>query len=146
MLDLYLFEAICQTLANWKKKGLELCPISVNLSRETLDVDHFLDSYANLCQTYHVSPELIEFELAESYLLENAQKISALIGEIRSHGFHCSLDNFGKSFIPLDLLRELDVDAIKLDRSFFYGENNNRRNRFIIEAILKWLLRCTSAP
>ena len=136
-LDLYLFEAICQTLANWKKKGLELCPISVNLSRETLDVDHFLDSYANLCQTYHVSPELIEFELAESYLLENAQKISALIGEIRSHGFHCSLDNFGKSFIPLDLLRELDVDAIKLDRSFFYGENNNRRNRFIIEAILK---------
>ena len=136
-LDLYLFEAICQMLAGWKEKGWELCPISVNLSRETLDVDRFLDSYARLCQAYGVSPELIEFELAESYLLENSQKISALIDEIRSHGFRCSLDNFGKSFIPLDLLRELDVDAIKLDRSFFYGENNNRRNRFIIEAILK---------
>ena len=136
-LDLYLFESICQTLAAWKQKGLELCPISVNLSRETLDVEHFLDSYTKLCQTYKISPELIEFELAEAYLLENSQKISALIGEIRSHGFHCSLDNFGKSFIPLDLLRELDVDAIKLDRSFFSGENNNRRNRFIIEAILK---------
>lgn len=136
-LDLYLFEAICQMLADWKQKGWELCPISVNLSRETLEVDQFPDSYARVCQTYNVSPDLIEFELAESYLLENSQKISALIGQIRSHGFRCSLDNFGKSFIPLDLLRELDVDAIKLDRSFFYGENNNRRNRYIIEAILK---------
>lgn len=136
-LDLYLFEAVCRSLAEWKRKGWELCPISVNLSRENLENDHFLESYVRLCQIHGINLDLIEFELAEAFLLETPQKISAVINEIRSYGFQCALDNFGKSFIPLNLLRELDVDAIKLDRSFFYGENNNRRNRYIIEAILK---------
>lgn len=136
-LDLYLFETVCQKLESWKREGRELCPISVNLSCENLEIDHFLEPYARLCQTYGVAPELIEFELAETILLENPQKIRAVIDEIHSFGFQCALDGFGKTFIPLNLLRELDVDAIKLDRSFFYGENNNRRNRYIIEAILK---------
>lgn len=136
-LDLYLFEQICKKLAVWKRENRELCPISVNLSRETLEVDRFLEPYIRLCQTYGISPELIEFELAETILLENPQKLRTVIDEIHSCGFQCGLDDFGKAFIPLDLLRELDVDAIKLDRSFFYGENNNRRNRYIIEAILK---------
>lgn len=136
-LDLYLFECVCQALADWKRKGRELCPISVNLSRETLDMDNFLDSYSKLCQTYGIAHEQIEFEISEPHLHENPKKVGDTISEIRSRGFRCSLDNFGKSAIPLDLLRELDIDTIKLDRSFFFGENNNRRNRYIIEAILK---------
>ena len=136
-LDLYLFEQVCRRLAAWKRENRELCPISVNLSRESMELDHFLEPYAKQCQTYGIAPELIEFELAESILLENPQKIRAVIDELHAYGFQCALDDFGKEFIPLTLLRELDVDAIKLDRSFFYGENNNRRNRYIIEAILK---------
>ena len=137
LLDTYLFEQLCRKLADWKREKRELCPISVNLSRETLEIDRFLDPYTRLCQTYGISPELIEFELAEAILLENPQKLRTIIDEIHTSGFQCALDDFGKAFIPLDLLRELDIDAIKLDRSFFYGENNNRRNRYIIEAILK---------
>lgn len=136
-LDLLVFEAVCQALAEWTQKGWNPCPISVNLSRESLDVDNLLEPFARLCQTYGVNPELIEFELAEVILLENPIKIRAVINELHAYGFQCALDNFGKNMIPLILLRELDVDAIKLDRSFFYGENNNRRNRYIIEAILK---------
>lgn len=136
-LDLYVFENVCQILEKWKQRNWELCPISVNLSLQTLETERFLDSYSNLCQTYGISPEQIEFELSEPHLLANPQKISSIISEIRSRGFRCALDNFGKSAVPLNLLRELDVDAIKLDHSFFFGENNNRRNRYIIEAILK---------
>lgn len=136
-LDEYIFERVCQKVAEWKQAGWKPCPISVNLSRENLEVDNFLEDYSKLCQRYSVEPELIEFELSETILLENPQKIRAIIEEIHSYGFQCSLDNFGRSFIPLHLLRELNIDTIKLDRSFFYGENNSRRNRFIVEAILK---------
>ena len=136
-LDLYLFEEVCRTLDRWKRKGREQCPISVNLSRENLEVPDFVEGYYALCRKYEVDPGLVEFELAEAILLENQQKIRSVIDEIHSYGFQCALDDFGKGFIPLNLLRQLDVDAIKLDRSFFYGENNNRRSRYIIEAILK---------
>ena len=137
LLDLYLFEEVCKILVGWKKKHREACPISLNLSRETLEQDRFLDAFLRISKTYGVETNQIEFELPQSLLNENTRKVSMAIDEIRSHGFSCSLDNFCSTALPLDLLRELDVDAIKLDRSFFYIENNNRRNRYIIEAILK---------
>ena len=137
LLDLYLFEEVCKILASWKKHQREICPISFNLSRETLELDHFLDSYIKIARSYGIDPNQIEFELSQSLLNENIRKVSMAIDEIRSHGFACSLDNFCSTTLPLNLLRDLNVDAIKLDRSFFYVENNNRRNRYIIEAILK---------
>ena len=136
-LDLYVFEAVCRKLADWKQRGWNLCPIAVNLSRESLLVNHAIDPFAQICKRYAISPELIEFELAERILLESPEKIRTVIESIHNVGFRCALDDFGKNYIPLDLLRELSVDAIKLDRSFFIGENNNLRNRYIIEAILK---------
>lgn len=136
-LDRYLFDTICKKLAQWKLAGLKPCPISINLSVESLEVENYLENYARLCKQYKISTDLIEFELSESLLNDAPAKLLTLVDEIHSYGFQCSLDNFGKTSIPLHLLRDLDVDTIKLDSSFFAMENNSRRNRFIIEAILK---------
>lgn len=136
-LDLYLFEEVCRTLAKWKREGKEQCPISVNLPRESMENPNFIEAYYNICCRYEVAPGLIEFELAEPAVSEDRRRLHAVVEEFHSYGFQCALDSFGKRFIALELLRELDVDTIKLDRSFFYGENNNRRSRYIIEAILK---------
>jgi len=135
--DQHLFEMVCIKMAEWKQLGWSSCPISVNLSLETLEHDHFLEPYIRLSQKYRISPELIEFELSEPILFEKPQKLRALIDEIHSYGFQCSLDHFGQSAIPLQLLRELDIDTLKLDRSFFTSQNNSRPNRYIVEAILK---------
>lgn len=135
--DLYLFEVVCRKMAEWKQMGLSPCPISVNLSLETLDHDHFLEPYTRLVQKYRLAPEYLEFELSEPILFEKPQKLRALLDEIHSYGFKCSLDHFGESAIPLQLLRELSIDTLKLDRSFFTSENNSRANRYIVEAILK---------
>ena len=135
--DLHLFEQVCSKMAEWKKEGLAPCPVSVNLSLQTLEIDSFLEPYIRLTQKYRVSPELIEFELSEPILFEKPRKLRALIDEIHSYGFQCSLDHFGESAIPLQLLRELDINTLKLDFSFFSGENNSRANRYILEAILK---------
>ena len=136
-LDLHVFESVCRKLADWKQRGWNLCPVAVNLSRESLLVSNAIEPFAHTCNRYGIAPELIEFELSERILLESPQKIRTVIESIHNFGFRCALDDFGKNYIPLDLLRELSVDAIKLDRSFFAGENNNLRNRYIIEAILK---------
>lgn len=136
-LDLFVFEQVCQTLARWKKEGRELLPISVNLSRQNMDTPNFLDDYRRLCRRYKIDPAMIEFELTETILFQDPEGIKGYIDEMHSYGFQCSLDDFGTGFSALGLLNDLDVDVIKLDRSFFAGKNDNRRGRRIVEAILR---------
>ncbi|MGI5954670.1 bifunctional diguanylate cyclase/phosphodiesterase [Dysosmobacter sp.] len=136
-LDLFVFEEVCRTLARWKAEGRELLPISVNLSRQNMDTPNFLDDYRKLCKKYDVNPNLIEFELTETILFEDPQGIKCFIDEMHASGFQCSLDDFGTGFSALGLLNDLDVDAIKLDQSFFRGKNDTRRGRYIVESILR---------
>jgi len=136
-LDRHLFTLICKKLSQWMGEGKKACPISVNLSLDTLLTDGFAVSYAELCQSYGLEPEQFEFELPERLLQEDPKAIQTVINQIHQAGFLCSLDQFGRTSIPLHLLRELEVDSIKLDSSLFSTENNSRRNRFVIEAILK---------
>ena len=135
--DRHLFEIVCKKLADWTREGKKPCPISVNFSLDSLLTDNFAESYAALCRSYGLEPELLEFELPEHLLKEDSKTIKGVIEAIHKVGFQCSLDHFGKTSIPLHLLRELKVDAVKLDSSLFSAENNSRRNRFVIEAILK---------
>ena len=137
-LDLYLFESICKCLSSWTSMGWVPCPISFNLSKESLLSDSFIHHCGNICKVHHITPDLIEFELREAFLVEQPQKLYALAKHIHEYGFRCALDNFGRSHVPVHLLREIDIDTIKLDRSFFSSENNSRRNRFLVESILKF--------
>ena len=137
-LDLYLFETICQYLASWIKKGWTPCSISFNLSKESLASESFIHHCENICKVHHIEPNLIEFELREAFLAEQPKKLYALAKQIHDYGFRCALDNFGRSHIPVHMLRQISVDTVKLDRSFFSSENNSRSNRFLVESILKF--------
>lgn len=136
-LDLYLVELVCKKMAEWRKAGWMECPLSLNLSIEDLEADDFIASCAQHCQNYDIPESLIEFELPESLFMGNLQKLKKVTDEIHAQGFRCALSNFGRKNIPLHVLREVAVDTIKLDQSLFQVENNDRENRYLIEAILK---------
>ena len=135
--DKYIFTAVCKKLSQWKREGIEPCPISINFSREHLHTPDFAEEYAAICREHDLEPALFEFELSESFFYEDVSILRQTIDRLHAAGFGCALDNFGKSFVPLHLLRELEINTLKLDSSFFDSESNNRRNRITIEAILK---------
>lgn len=136
-IDRYMFEVVCQTLARWQKKGWELCPISLNLARADLDRSNFVDECYDICCSYQVDPGNIEFEIEEHLLAENPERAKSFVTRLHGVGFRCAVDNFGVDATSLQMLGELDVDTVKLDRSFFRGDNNSRRGRYIVEALLK---------
>lgn len=136
-IDRFVFENVCATLARWKKQGRELCPISVNLARADLNQPNFADGCYDICCRYGVEPTYIEFEMKESLLLENMERAKSLIERFHALGFRCAVDNFGADMTAMQLLSTLDIDTIKLDSSYFGGDNDNRRGRYIAEAILK---------
>lgn len=136
-IDRFVFENVCATLARWKKQGREICPISLNLARADLDLPNLADERYEICCKYGVEPASIEFELKENLLLENLERAKSLVERFHALGFRCAIDNFGADVTAMQLLGSLDIDTIKLDSSFFGGNNDNRRGRYIAESILK---------
>lgn len=136
-IDRFVFENVCATLARWKKQGREICPISLNLAGADLDLPNLADERYEICCKYGVEPANIEFELKEHLLLENPERAKSMIERFHALGFRCAIDNFGADVTAMQLLGSLDIDTIKLDCSFFGGDNDNRRGRYIAEAILK---------
>ena len=137
LIDRFVIRQVCQTLARWKKQGRELCRISLNLAGEDLEDTGFADECSELCRRYEVEPSLIEFEFKEKLLLENQERAATLMNRLHALGFHCAVDNFGADLISLQLLSRLDIDTVKIDGSFFSGNQDNSRGRYIVEALLK---------
>ena len=136
-LDLFVFEEVCKLLARWNREKRELLVISVNLSRQNLRIPNFLRRYHEIYTSYGLPPGLIEFELTESIFIEEPSIVKPIIDEMHDLSFQCSLDDFGTGYSSLNLLSDLRIDTIKLDRTFFIGKNNSRRGRCIVDSIMK---------
>lgn len=137
-LDIYIFEKICQFLEKRENIGKNQYPISVNLSRNHFNNIDFLDEFVKIIDKYHISRSFIEFELTETIFLdeEGRKRVKECINRMHELGFRCSMDDFGIGYSSLSLLREFDVDVLKLDRTFF-GDLSNKKARDIISTLME---------
>ncbi len=133
MLDVYMFEEVCILMKKWMDAGEELMTISVNLSRIHFRTPNFLEAFYKLKEKYGIPDDMIEFEVTESIFVDAQQReiLKKSIGDMHEHGFRCSLDDFGVGYSALALLKEFDVDIIKLDRQFFVGIGNQRAQKIV---------------
>lgn len=137
-LDCYVFEEVCRILDQWRKEGRELFPISVNLSRQHFKNPDFMEQFVEIAVNYQIPKGLLELELTESIFFDD--KGIALVREnidkMHELGFKCSLDDFGSGFSSLGLLKEFDVDTIKLDRRFFM-DMSKPKARDVVECLIE---------
>ncbi|MBP3437820.1 MAG: EAL domain-containing protein [Sutterella sp.] len=134
-IDIFVFEEVCRLLAKWQREGRELFPISVNLSRETLDIPNLLPHFKTICDELGVPRRLIEIEITETSFAGSFEKICDFVRSLNAEGFSCSLDDFGFGYSSLGCLQRLPVDTVKLDRSFFVGSFDEERSRMIVSAM-----------
>lgn len=137
-LDLYVFEIVCKKLNEWKERELPSIKVSVNLSRVHLMEQGIecLKRFKDIKDRYQIPDGQIELELTESMVIEIKQleKVKKIIAQIQACGFLCSLDDFGFGYSSLALLKEFDVDIIKLDRLFFV--NSNEKTWKVVKAFI----------
>lgn len=136
-LDLYVFEKVCEYQKQRIDSGKKLFTISVNLSRVHFRNLNYLRPFIELKNKYNIPDGVIELELTESIFFDNQQieLVKNAINQMHSYGFLCSLDDFGVGFSSLGLLKEFNVDAIKLDRKFFEDITNSKSQNIIISFI-----------
>lgn len=136
-LDLWVFEQVCKMIRRWMDDGRDLIKVSVNCSRVHLRDPHFLKLYTDIADKYNVPKNMLEIELTESIVMEDAKRLSKIICDIHDIGFGCSMDDFGSGYSSLNLIRDIRVDTLKLDKIFFGScEGDEKRTRSVIESII----------
>lgn len=137
-LDHYVFEKSCAMIRKWIDNGETPIPISVNFSRAHLNNKDFLKKYKTIRDKYDVPAKLLEIELTETLVFDNLQMLLNVIDQIHEEGFQCSLDDFGSGYSSLNMLKEIKVDTLKLDRAFFSAPNaDNISENHVIESVVE---------
>lgn len=111
-------------------------PISVNQSRLLFYQEHYLETVHALVAKYALDPKYIILEITESLATNNADEITAVISGLHQMGFSLSMDDFGAGYSSLNLLRELAIDELKLDRDFLSDGAQDARSQVILHSII----------
>lgn len=136
-LDLYMFEEVCKLVERWHREGHKVIPISVNLSRSHFEIPNFFDYYEYVLKKYEIPPKSIEIELTESLFYNDFDSLTNLVNRIHNVGLSCSIDDFGSGYSSLNMLKDVRVDALKLDRVFFESGENDERGKDVIQSVLQ---------
>lgn len=135
-LDYYMFEQVCRILRNWLDGQKRVLPVSINLSRMHLGENGFIQRYQEIQERYQIPCELLEFELTEAMVFEDLPRLKEIITELHEAGYRCSMDDFGSGYSSLNVLKDIPVDILKLDRGFFMG-GETERGVNVVKAVLR---------
>ncbi len=134
--DLYVMEVVARFLRMRLNDGLPVVPISLNISPVEITLPGFRNSYIAIKEKYDIPDKLIELEFTEGIFFENEELFKEVILDFQNHGFTCSMDDFGSGYSSLNILKDLPVDTLKLDKLFFRESENTERDRSIIRSVV----------
>ncbi len=134
----WIFSEVCRALDRWKKAGVEVVPISVNVSMHQFKQPGFVERLVDILQQYDVETKLIDIEITESCLMDDGQENIAILNQLKSIGMSISIDDFGTGYSSLSYLKRFPIDTLKIDRSFITNVHNRREsdNAGIVTAIM----------
>ena len=131
-LDFYVFERMLRDLRHWIDSGLTPVRISSNFSKVNLTSASLSEDILRLKEQYDISSDLIEVEITEMSGHDDMSALIKLVNDLNRAGVYTSIDDFGTGYSSVNLLKELPVDVIKLDKSFL----NDAEQRTSAEAVV----------
>ena len=114
----WVVQTVCEQIRTWKRQGLLLHPISVNLSARQFQQRDLDDVIGNTLKTTGIDPRLLEFELTESVLMKEAEVATNALQNLKAFGVQISMDDFGTGYSSLAYLKRFPLDVLKIDRAF----------------------------
>ncbi|MBS6252208.1 MAG: EAL domain-containing protein [Clostridia bacterium] len=135
-LDEYVFEKVCKDIKALKNQVKNMPIISINISKETLTENNFLEKYLRILSKYKINASEIELEITEGIAINNELDIKEILTNIKNKGFKISIDDFGTGYSSLNMLQIMPIDIIKIDKSFIDKIDKFNNNENLIEVIM----------
>lgn len=130
------------TIAYWNKTLGQRLKVAINLSPvqlENVTLDQFI---AKALKEHGVDPELVEFEITETAILEHSVANVAVIKRLSELGCMISLDDFGTGYSSIISLQKMPISVVKIDRSIIpvnAGDENNKRLMTALVVMIHYL-------
>ncbi len=142
-LDLFVFEKTCALIRRMLDEKMNMVPISVNVSRLDILYPDMPEQMEAIRQKYDVPVEWLRVEITESAIIDGIEKLTQFIEKMHKLGFNIEMDDFGSGYSSLNMLKNLDLDTLKLDMRLLSDEGSSKNNGAVILTGLvrmaKWL-------
>lgn len=135
--DKFIWEESCSYLRKWLDEGREVHPISVNVSRIDLYDPKLVQHLVDLREKYQLPSQYLELEITESAYTEDPEQIITITRQLREAGFVILMDDFGTGYSSLNMLKDIQIDVLKLDMGFLKSSDYSAKGGNILTAILK---------
>ena len=138
ILDLgdWIFKQTLSDLSQMRKIGMNDITISLNISPVQIIEGDVFSKVMSLLDKYQIDPAAIKVELTETALIKSPQRIAKTFEHFHKEGVKIWLDDFGTGYASLGLLRQFNIDGLKIDRSFISGITTNNEDFTLCSAII----------
>lgn len=134
-LDIYVYKKVCAVKATWKGKPYEHLTISVNLSRLHLYQANLPEYLLSIADEYGVPANEINFEIKENVFIKDSMELAKMTERLRAVGFHVSIDNFGSGYSALNMLKDISVDYINIDKDFIQSSSHDMKGQRVLKNV-----------
>jgi diguanylate cyclase (GGDEF)-like protein len=132
----WVLRTACQQARAWQKSAGRSIRMAVNLSAKQFKDENLSQIVVSALNDSGLEARLLELELTEGTLMDDARATMATMEQLRSIGVQLSIDDFGTGYSSMNYLKRFDVRALKIDRSFISGLPQDAENAAITRAII----------
>lgn len=135
--DLFIWRSVCEMLSRWDGEGRNLVPVSVNVSMTDIEAIDVARVLGDLLDRFSIDARLLQVEITESAIAHNMDVVEETIRDLHARGIAVLMDDFGSAYSSLNMLKDINVDAIKLDMKFVdLNADNAVKGSKIIESVI----------
>lgn len=136
-LDKYVWQGVAMWLRERLNRGLRVVPISLNVSHVDILACDVAEHMGSLAAQYNLPPELMHIEITETAYTGESEAVDKLTADLHTRGFSTYMDDFGTGQSTLAMLKNVNVDVIKLDRTFVPTDRDQGRSAQIVSSMLE---------
>lgn len=135
-LDAYIREEVCRYIRSGIRKGIQMVPVSVNVSRLEFYDPNLTANIITLSEEYGIEPDMLRVEITESAYTDNPVQLLEAMKELQKYGFKILMDDFGSGYSSLNMLKDVPVDILKMDMKFLEGQGISSRGPEILASLV----------
>lgn len=136
-LGYWVIQKACIAIANWQQQGIQLDKVAINVSGKQLAQADFIDRVESLLAGFNIDTSKIEFELTETWLIENIEESAEKLHRLKQAGISIAIDDFGTGYSSLSYLSKFPVDVLKIDRSLIADIAQNLNTQSMVSNITR---------
>lgn len=141
-LDLYVFEKVCVFIRMCIDEKLPVVPISTNFSRHDVYYPDFVNKLEEIRKKYNIPVKYLRVEITESVIVGSVEYVNKIIEQLHKSGYVVEMDDFGSGYSSLNVLKDMDLDILKLDMRFLSDNTIGSKGGTIVSSVVrmaKWL-------